>query len=277
MLVLTILCGAVVGVSLGLTGGGGSILAVPLLVYLLAVPAESAVSISLGAVGITSLVGAVQRGLRSEIEMKTGLLFAGAGILGAPAGTWIGGHVPEAVLLVLFAGLMVTVAVRMWLKASGAPSDVAEARAFAESPSFERRGPACRRDPEGRLPLTSRCLALLLVAGLTTGILSGLFGVGGGFVIVPALVLLTSLDIHRAVATSLMVIALISAAGLGAHLYAGRDVPMDLALPFAAGGVAGMFAGAAGAKRLSPQLLQKIFAVVIVAVALYVIVRNFFG
>jgi uncharacterized membrane protein YfcA len=277
MLLLTILCGAVVGVSLGLTGGGGSILAVPLLVYVLAVPAESAVSVSLGAVGITSLVGAVQRGLRREIEMKTGLLFAVAGILGAPVGTWIGGYVPETVLLVLFAGLMVAVAVRMWLKATGAPRDVAEVRAFAESPSFERRGPACRRDPEGRLPLTSRCLALLLVAGLMTGILSGLFGVGGGFVIVPALVLLTSLDIHRAVATSLMVIALISAAGLGAHLFAGREVPMDLALPFAAGGVAGMFAGAAGAKRLSPALLQKIFAVVIVVVALYVIARNFFG
>lgn len=276
MLILTILCGAVVGVSLGLTGGGGSILAVPLLVYLLAVPAESAVSVSLGAVGITSLVGAVERGLRNEIEMKTGLLFAAAGILGAPVGAWIGERVPDAILLVMFAVLMLVVAVRMWLKASRAPLDVEEACAFTASPSFERRGPACRRDPEGRLPLTSRCLALLLVAGLMTGILSGLFGVGGGFVIVPALVLLTSLDIHRAVATSLMVIALVSAAGLASHLFAQRDVPLEIALPFAAGGVAGMFAGASGAKRLSPTLLQKFFAVVIVAVALYVIVRNVF-
>ena len=274
MLLLTVLCGVAVGLSLGLTGGGGSILAVPLLVYALAVPPQEAVSVSLGAVGATSLMGAVQRVPRGEVEMKTGLLFAASGVAGAPLGTWIGGRLSETLLLVLFAGLMVLVAARMWLKASKSPEEAAVLRASAR-PVPERTGPACRRDPSGRLPLTSRCLAVLLVAGVVTGVLSGLFGVGGGFVIVPALVLLTSLDIHRAVATSLLVIALISGAGLASHLWAGRSVPLETALPFAGGGVVGLGLGTWSGQRLSPVLLQKIFSLVIVAVAVYVIVRSF--
>ena len=274
MFLLTIVCGVAVGLSLGLTGGGGSILAVPLLVYVLALPSKEAVSVSLGAVGATSLVGAVQRAMQGEVEWKTGLLFAAAGVAGAPVGTWIGGWLPETLLLLLFAVLMVLVAVRMWIRASSSPEEEPIIRTSAR-PASERTGPACRRDPSGRLPLTSRCLAVLLVAGVVTGVLSGLFGVGGGFVIVPALVLLTSLDIHRAVATSLLVIALVSGAGLAFHVWAGRSVPMETVWPFIAGGVVGLGVGTWAGGRLSPVLLQKIFSVVIVAVALYVIVRNF--
>lgn len=274
MPLLSLACGVAVGLALGLTGGGGSILAVPMLVYILNSPPREAVSISLVAVGATSLAGAAQRLFRGEVELKTGLLFAASGMVGAPIGTWVGGWVSEALLLILFAVLMILVATRMWRKASGSPKEAAVIRALSW-PDWGQTGPACQRDSSGRLPLTSRCLALLLGAGIVTGALSGMFGVGGGFVIVPALVLLTGLDIHRAVATSLLVIALVSGAALASHLLAGQSVPSETAIPMAGGGVIGMGLGTWVGRRLSPVFLQKAFSVVIVAVAFFVIARGF--
>jgi uncharacterized protein len=276
MLVLTILSGIVVGLSLGLTGGGGSILAVPLLVYALSLPPQVAVSVSLGAVGATSFIGAIERLLRREVEIKTGLLFAASGVAGAPLGTWLGEWLPESLLLLLFAGLMIAVALRMWVQASKSPDEAAVVRASIRPPNTLAAGPACRRDPTGRLALTSRCLVVLLISGVATGVLAGLFGVGGGFVIVPALVLLTNLDIHRAVATSLLVIALISGAGLASHLLAGRSIPLETALPFAGGGVLGLGIGTWGGHLVPPVLLQKFFSIVIVVVAVYVLFSSFF-
>jgi uncharacterized membrane protein YfcA len=276
MFLLTILCGVAVGLSLGLTGGGGSILAVPLLVYGLSIQPQSAVSISLAAVGATSMAGAVLRLLHGSVEMKTGLLFAASGIVGAPLGTWIGAQLSATLLLVLFASVMIVVALRMWMNATRSPAQViAMSEATTGILPMQSSGPACQREPSGQLPLTSRCAVVLLISGVLTGVLSGLFGVGGGFVIVPALVLITALDIHRAVATSLFVMALISGAGLIAHLAAGRLIPLEIVLPFTAGGVVGLGIGTWGSHRISPVLLQKVFAVVIVAVAAYVITRSF--
>src|SRR6188768_726228 len=107
MALLSLIFGAVVGLSLGLTGGGGAIFAVPLLVYGLGVDAREAVAISLAAVGATSFVGFLHRWKLDEVELRTGLLFAIAGMLGAPVGTWIASLIPESTLLLLFAGLMV--------------------------------------------------------------------------------------------------------------------------------------------------------------------------
>ncbi len=276
MLLLTILCGVAVGVSLGLTGGGGSMLAVPLLIYGLDVQPQTAVSVSLAAVGATSFAGTVQRLLHGLVELKTGLLFAASGVVGVPLGTWFGTQMSASLLLVLFAGMMLTVAMRMWMNATTAPNQVIELNLAANEILLPMRpnGPACRRDAQGQLPLNSRCTAVLLISGVATGFLSGLFGVGGGFVIVPALVLLTSLDIHRAVGTSLFVMALVSGAGVITHLISGRSVPLEIVVPFAVGGMAGLGIGFWGSRRLSPVLLQKIFAAVIVAVAVYVISRS---
>lgn len=270
---LTILYGIAIGLSLGLTGGGGSILAVPLLVYGLSVAPHEAVSVSLAAVGTTSLAGAVHRLVGGEIETTTGLLLAVSGIAGAPLGTWVGGLLSQTLLLAMFAGLMVVVAVRMWIAASRSPSP-APGIFVAPRAGAARRGPACRREPAGDLPLTSPCFFMLLAIGLVTGVFSGLFGVGGGFVIVPALVLLTGLDVRRAVATSLLVIAVISGAGLASHLYAGRTIAIETAVPFAVGGIIGLEIGTWGGRRISPLRLQKILAIVIVAVAAYVLARN---
>lgn len=281
MLLLSIACGMVVGLSLGLTGGGGSIFAIPLLVYVLGVAPREAVGVSLAAVGATAAVGFVQRWYRGEVEVFTGLLFAVAGMLGAPLGAWLGRYVPESALLLGFAGLMGLVAVRMWRKARSRPEEALAVRAAVGSP--DEPGPTCRRDPEGKLRLTSRCASLLVVVGALTGVLSGLFGVGGGFVIVPALVFFSGMGIHRAVATSLMVITLISASGVGSVLAltatsaSGSPFPWALTGTFVAGGVLGMGLGTALARRLAGPRLQQLFAIAILCVAAFIVIKHFSG
>ncbi len=122
--------------------------------------------------------------------------------------------------------------------------------------------------------MTSRCAVVLMVAGLVAGLLSGLFGVGGGFVIVPALVLTSGMDIHRAVATSLLVIALVSAAGVASYLAAGRPLPLESTALFVAGGVAGMGLGTLLARRISGPGLQKIFAAAMLLVAVFIVTKS---
>jgi uncharacterized membrane protein YfcA len=266
---LSLAFGAIVGLSLGLTGGGGAIFAVPLLVYGLSIDPRQAVGISLAAVGMTSAVGFLGRWKAGQVELATGLMFAVSGMIGAPFGSWLSDQIPEHLLLTLFALLMLVVAVRMWRKAD--PSRVPIACATEEV-----EGPTCRRDAEGVLRLNSRCALLLGVVGVLTGVLSGLFGVGGGFVIVPALVLFSGMAIHRAVGTSLLVITLISASGVASHLWAGRDIPIDTTLLFVGGGILGMFAGIWLSRYLSGPALQKVFSVAVVAVAAFVILRTTF-
>ena len=261
------MCGAVVGLSLGLTGGGGAIFAVPLLVYGLGVPAREAVGVSLLTVGSTSLVGFVQRAWRGMVEFPTGLLFAGAGMIGAPVGTMLADRIPETVLLGLFSVLMLAIAVRMWRKAA---DPTARLHIFLD----DNKGPTCRRDPEGKLRLTSRCAMLLGLVGLGAGVLSGMFGVGGGFIIVPALVMFSGMGMQRAIGTSLLVITLISASGTASHLLAGKDLTMTTAGLFTAGSIAGLFAGSGLARRMTGPTLQKVFASAIVVVALFVLLRN---
>jgi uncharacterized membrane protein YfcA len=267
VLLLTLLFGALVGFSLGLTGGGGAIFAVPLLVYGLGVPAREAVGVSLLTVGSTSLIGFVQRARQGMVEFPTGLLFAGAGMIGAPAGTVLAERIPEAVLLGLFAVLMLVIAARMWRKAG-------DSAARLPIIGDDDRGPTCRRDPEGKLRLTSRCAMLLGLVGLGAGVLAGLFGVGGGFIIVPALVVFSGMGIQRAIGTSLLVITLVSASGTASHLLAGKDLNLVTAGLFTVGSVTGLFAGSGLAQRLAGPTLQRVFAAAIVVVALYVIFRT---
>jgi len=266
---LSLVFGAVVGLSLGLTGGGGAIFAVPLLVYGLHVSPREAVGISLAAVGATSLVGFIARWRLGQVEIRTGLLFATAGMLGAPLGSWIGGRLPESLLLGLFAGLMVIVAVRLWQQSSGSTLKLEPC-----VDSDEVDGPTCRRDAAGNLVLNSRCAVLLLVVGMATGVLSGMFGVGGGFVIVPALVLFSGMAIHRAVGTSLMVVALVSVSGVASHIWAGRSISLVITSLFVVGGVAGLLVGQTIGRRLSGPVLQRGFAMAILGVAAFVIFRT---
>ena len=267
MLLLTLFFGALVGFSLGLTGGGGAIFAVPLLVFGLGVPAREAVGVSLLTVGSTSLVGFLQRAWRGMVEFPTGLLFATAGMIGAPLGAWLADRIPEAMLLGLFAVLMLVIAVRMWRKAG-------DSAARLPVIMDENAGPTCQRDPEGKLRLTSQCAMLLGLVGLGAGVLSGLFGVGGGFIIVPALVMFSNMGMQRAIGTSLLVITLVSVSGAASHLLAGKDLSVTTAGVFTAGSMVGLFVGSWLAHRLAGPVLQKVFAAAIVVVALYVALRT---
>ncbi|MGE0606783.1 MAG: sulfite exporter TauE/SafE family protein [Pirellulales bacterium] len=261
--------GLVVGLSLGLTGGGGAIFAVPLLVFGLHLPPREAVGVSLAAVGATALVGFLHQWRLGQVEIRTGWLFAVAGMLGAPLGSWISRYIPESLLLLLFAGLMVLVAVRVWRQAARPAAGDLDCNS-----SEHNDGPTCQRDTDGTLILTSRCAVLLLVVGSITGVLSGMFGVGGGFVIVPALVLFSGMSIHRAVGTSLMVIALVSVAGVTSQVWAGSRLPSALTAWFVGGGIAGLFVGQAISHRISGATLQRVFAVAMILVAALVILRH---
>jgi uncharacterized membrane protein YfcA len=265
--ILTIVLGAFVGFSLGLTGGGGAIFAVPILIYGLGVPAREAVGISLLTVGSTAFVGFVQRARRRMVEFPTGLLFAFAGMIGAPIGSKLADYIAESVLLALFAGLMILIAVRMWLKAN-------EKSANLPILDSDNAGPTCRRDPEGRLRLTSQCAMLLGVVGLSTGVLSGMFGVGGGFIIVPALVSFACMGMQRAIGTSLLIVTLVSLSGATNYFLAGRELSVQTSSLFTLGSLAGLFLGSWLAQRLAGPKLQRLFAVSIVLVATYVILRT---
>ncbi|MCA9172470.1 MAG: sulfite exporter TauE/SafE family protein, partial [Planctomycetales bacterium] len=176
---LAILFGSLVGFALGLTGGGGGIFAVPLLVYGMSIAPREAVGVSLASVGGTALLGVTPRLFRGEVEVRTGLMFAVAGMLGAPLGSWLSKLLPESLLLVLFAVLMLVIATRMW-KASFPRPRILDA---AQRDQADEKQATCQRNERGELRLNSRCAMLLAVIGVLTGVLSGMFGVGGGFVI----------------------------------------------------------------------------------------------
>ncbi|MGI9429981.1 MAG: sulfite exporter TauE/SafE family protein [Bythopirellula sp.] len=258
---LSIAFGGIVGFALGLTGGGGSLLAVPLLVYGLSIAPREAIGISLAAVGVTALLGVVPRWRSGQVEAGTGLLFALAGMVGAPLGTWVAALIPEAFLLTLFALLMLSIATRMWINEPGTQPTSAIAT-------------ICERSESGQLQLTTPCAIILLSVGVLTGFLSGMFGVGGGFVIVPALVLFSQMPIHRAVATSLLVIVLVSLSGVTSHVVAGRGIAWDVTGLFVAGGFLGMLLGGRFSEKISGPRLQKVFAAGIVIVASWILAKS---
>ena len=271
-MLLSLLFGFAIGLALGLTGGGGSVFAVPLLVYGLGTPLHEAVVISLAAVGATALGGGLARLPDGQAEPRTAVMFGLFGIVGAPLGAWLHPRFPEAVLLAGFALLMLIVAARMWRQASHDPEATRLIRAGGD-PSGDLAGPVCRYDASGQLQFTSRCAMRLTLAGTLTGLLSGLFGVGGGFLIVPALVLIAALPMRRAVVTSLWVIAIISAIGLAAHLLVGQRLNLTLTAGFVGGGLAGMAFGMAVGRQIAGPTLQKLFSAMIATVAGFTLLR----
>lgn len=231
---IAMLLTAMVGLSLGLLGSGGSIVAVPVLVYAAGVPVRNAVGMSLAIVGGTSLFGAVQQYRRGRLHPLAVIFFAAAGGGGAYLGASLTHRVPPAVLMLLFAALMLLVGAMM----------LRDRRQY-------RSSGRCR-------PL--RCLA----AGLGVGLLTGFLGVGGGFLIVPALVLVAGLEMGKATGTSLAIIALNCAAGLVGQL---RHAPLDLrlTLAFLAAALVGLQVGLRLAGRLSDPSLRRTFAWAVVA------------
>lgn len=281
MLWLSLLFGSLVGVSLALTGGGGALFAVPMLVYGMGIPVREAVSVSLVSVGVTALAGFLGKWRKGEAEVRTGLLFAVAGMLGAPLGSWIAGRMPESLLMMMFAALMLLIAGTMWRKGtkSALSSHVCVPVEASERKSLDdmHDGPTCQRDPQGQLVLSSRCVRLLLLVGVVAGVLSGMFGIGGGFLIVPALMLFSGMSMTQAVGTSLLVISLVSASAITSQLWSGLRIPGDVTGFFVIGGVSGLWMGQKIAHRLSSSVLLRAFSVVILLVAVFVILKNLRG
>jgi hypothetical protein len=259
---MSIVIGLIVGLVLGLTGAGGSIFAVPLLMAGLGWPITQAATVSLLAVAISAAVGTGMAWKHSYVRYRAATLMAFVGILVAPLGIRIADGLPPAVLMMIFAAVLAVVAVRMYRMATVSGEDASVVRAMVAGEGKSSAGKIGAVDPvSGRLIWSSPVALTIASIGALTGFLSGLLGVGGGFVIVPALRAALPLSMHSAVATSLMAIALTSASTFVSSVSLGRQVPLAMAIPFVAGSVLGMVLGRRAAPRISGPSLQKGFAV----------------
>ena len=246
LFIIGLVLSAVIGLSLGLIGGGGSILTVPILVYLLGVAPHEAVGMSLAVVGATSILGSYLHWRRDNLELSTGLLFGVAGIVGALLGSPLTKSVSTESLLLIFGLLMFVVAVSMlW-----------------------RRNHPIDDAPHKPHPVQG------VLAGLGVGVLTGFLGVGGGFLIVPALVFFGGLTMKKAIGTSLFVIFLNCVAGFLGHLsqnvFDWQITGMVMALA-----VGGAIIGTILSHRIAAHRLQSMFAVLVLGVAAFLVVKNY--
>lgn len=245
MIPLELALGFGIGLSLGLLGGGGTILAVPALVYLVGQTPQTAVTTSLAIVGANSVMGATFHHSQGTLDWKVALTFGGAGILVSYLSGQLASHLPPAALLIAFALLMVAIGVMLLF----------------------------RRGNELDTTYAPKPLMLVLASGAGVGLLTGVLGVGGGFLVVPALVMLLGLPAQVAVGTSLAVIAMNSLAGFLGHVGNG-SFDLILTLIFAGAGLAGTFVGAKLSRRISSSKLQKAFAWFVIALAFFLLYDN---
>jgi Predicted permeases len=256
MTLSAILAGLATGIVLGIFGSGGSIITTPALLYLLQVEPKSAIAMSMGIVAVTATITALQHWRKGNVNLTVTAVFGLFGIFGTYAGARLGVITPVIIQLTLFALVMYAAAWKMLRPARphrSVGAAVAEVSEGCSSP---------------------RCLSHVALHGILVGVLTGLVGVGGGFLIVPALVLLSGLSMKQAVGTSLAIVAVKSYAGFAG--YAGA-VPIDYGLMavFTAVAVAGSFAGTHFAGRVSGEALKKGFAVFLLFVASYILLNNF--
>lgn len=250
MIAIGYVLAALVGVTLGMMGGGGSILTVPIFVYMLGYDPKLAIAMSLPVIGVTSLVGAVSHWRSGNVQLKTALTVGLIAMVGAFGGAKLARLMNGAAQLSLLAVVMLAAAVMMFRSAGQPPVVMPDG------------GVGARRSP----------LLLVLVA-LAVGMLTGLVGVGGGFLFVPALVLLARMSMAEAVGTSLLVIAMNSASGFAGYL--GQvEVPWAVMLRFTAVAVCGILAGTYFVRFVSQALLKRSFAVFLLAMGCFILYRN---
>lgn len=246
LFIIGLVLSAVIGLSLGLIGGGGSILTVPILVYLLGVDPHEAVGMSLAVVGATSILGAYLHWRKDNVDLSSGLLFGVAGIIGAFIGSPLTKMVSAEALLLIFGILMFVVAVSMIWRRKNAVVE-----------KLHKPHPT-----QG------------VLAGLGVGVLTGFLGVGGGFLIVPALVFFGGLSMKKAIGTSLFVIFLNCIAGLVGHL-SQTAFDWQITLEVMALAVGGAIVGTILSHRIAADRLQSMFAVLVLGVAAFLIVKNY--
>lgn len=243
-----LLSGFLSGSALGMTGGGGSILAVPLLVYVVGENVHLAIGTSLIAVGITSLLSSVSYMKQSLVKFKIAFLMAAPGIISTYIGACINKEINGQVLLLIFSLLMLYVGILMGKQKS-------------------ERNLTDKNDSEINY-------IKILILGFITGFFSGFFGIGGGFILVPTLYLGARLSMKESIASSLFIIFLFGLFGFVSYEIQGRQINMTISSVFVIGGALGGILGAFIAKRFNQNILRKIFAFFIIIVGLAVFIEN---
>ena len=253
--------GFLIGLSLGALGGGGSILAVPALVYAAGQDAKSATTTSLVLVTITALVGIIPHWRAGRVRFAAGTMFGLAGVGGSLLGSAWNETVDENVLLLAFSVLMLVAAYAMWRRLDTSPK-----------PTPQSVGAAAHLDEVApratHVRIDAATIVKVILAGSFVGLLTGFFGVGGGFVIVPALVLALGFTMPEAVGTSLLVIAVNSTVALTTRL-PGGSIEWNVVLPFTIASLIGVFVGSRLASTRDPSFLQKWFIGFLVVIAIY--------
>ena len=256
---LTVTLGALIGLVLALTGAGGGVLAIPLLVFGMHLSVQQAAPVGLLAVGLASALGAALALRQGMVRYRAAALIGAFGMLVAPFGVMLATHIPNRPLLGAFALVLIYSAWRMLRK----PLLTGPAQSAIP----------CQVSPaDRRLTWTLPCARALAGTGLISGLMSGLLGVGGGFVIIPALMRYTDIEPRSIQATSLAVIALVSFSGVTAAAMQG-SMPWAIAAPFALGAVVALLVGRQLARKLEPKQLQKAFAWLTLTVALLMLAR----
>jgi uncharacterized membrane protein YfcA len=245
MMALALVLSVLIGVALGLLGGGGSILTTPILIYALGIETKAAIATSLLVVGVTSVAAVVQHARAGNVEWRTGLLFGGAGMAGAYVGGFVAAWIPAPVLMLLFGAMMLATAAAMFRGRKDAGPGTGEGQAVWK----------------------------IVAEGLVVGLVTGLVGAGGGFLVVPALALLGGLPMKKAVGTSLLVIALKSFAGYAGHA-AHVAVDLELAALVSGAAVLGSFAGSRMATLVPPDTLRRGFAGFVLLMAGFVLYQQ---
>ncbi len=257
---MALFLGVLVGAILGLTGAGGSIFAVPLLMAGLGWTLPQAAPVALLAVCAAATFGTVVAWDVTYVRYRAAMLMALAGWFSAPLGLKAAAILPVDLLTGLFAVVLVVVAVRLLVQTRSAPGDAGIVRARLSGDENPSAGRVVRLDGNGRIIWTTSAVLAMGTIGAGTGFLAGLLGVGGGFVIVPALRMVSGLSMHSIIATSLMAIALTSAGTVAAAMMQGHEMPWNAALPFLLGALVGMLLGRQLAPRIAGARLQLGFA-----------------
>jgi uncharacterized membrane protein YfcA len=256
--------GFLIGLSLGALGGGGSILAVPALVYAAGQDAKAATTTSLVLVTITALIGIIPHWRAGHVRLAAGTVFGLAGIGGSLVGSAWNKSVNADVLLLAFSVLMLVAAYAMWRRLQRQAAGPAPRSAGAAASSPEQLS----TEPDTSVRFDLATAVKVVIAGSFIGLLTGFFGVGGGFVIVPALVLALGFSMPDAVGTSLIVIAVNSTVALATRLPSG-SIEWATVIPFTIASLVGVFVGSRLASTRDPSFLQRWFVILLVVVALY--------
>ena len=256
--------GMFIGILMGLTGAGGGILSVPLLVFAFHMPISQAGPIALTAIALSAGAGALIGLYTKVLRYKAAMFMATFGLLLSPLGLWVAQRAPNTPMLLMFSAVLIYVSSKMFIQAT---------QIIAGKAPVLTKPPPCQLDMSiGKLIWTVPCARALMLAGGCAGFLSGLLGVGGGFIIVPSLKKFTDLPMKAIVATSLGVLAIVSTGGAFISLASGI-LDLSIAIPFSGGSLLGLLFGKMLERKISGPRVQQIFSIFTLLVALSLIYK----